>query len=943
MNPEEYRRAEEIFVQVADLTDSKREPAIEAACGDDSALRAAVIQLLEGERRAIAGAFLEQRAIDDAARSLLAGAAGSSAARSFSPGGRLGPYEIAQFIGAGGMGEVYRARDRQLDRDVAIKVLPAAFAADAQYMARFEYEARVLASISHPNIATVYGIEQGALVMEFVEGANLRGPLPVEEAMAIARQIAVALEAAHERGIVHRDLKPANIRITPTGEVKLLDFGLAKSISGPAKEPLVSPTPASARTPATTLAGTIVGSAAYMAPEQALGKPADKRVDIWAFGVVFCEMLTGRRLFGGETVAETLAAVVRDAPDFSHLPADTPPHVRRLLERCLRRDPKLRLRDIGEARIALDEPPGADAAAPAPRRWWLDWLAAAAAAAAISAALLFWLRPAASEGRRLRLGILPPEGAIFSPISVPALSPDGRWVAYAAGREGAWRLWIRELGSSQARVAPDSDGAADPFWSPDSRSVAFFSSGRLKRTTAAGGPVLSICDAADGRGGSWNQNGDIIFAPTFASPLFRVPAAGGKPKPLTRLDEGAGESSHRFPWFLPDGRHFLYTVRTADPEKSAIFAGDLQSNERRRVAAAASNAAWAAPGLLLFLRGTTLMAAPFDTRALAVYGEAGPIAEQVDYLPGSIQGQFSVSQTGLLAYDSGGGSLRSRMTWFDRAGKPLETVGTAAVMQAPALSPDGKTVAVDRLDPATGGYDLWLYDLERHSDSRFTFDARNDMYPVWSPDGAVVLFASDRTGRFGLYRKAASGAEKEDFLYEMAGETLPTDWWRGVVIFSNTSVSTAADLWRLPLTGERKPVPLLTGKASEAHGRVSPDGRWLAYDSDESGQAQIYVETFPGGEGKWQVSSSGGSRPLWSRDGRELFFISADNRMMSARVGSPGRRDQGFEHETPTPLFVVHMPPTGLYDVSRDGRRFLILNGVEPEAVAPLTVVVNWR
>jgi serine/threonine protein kinase/Tol biopolymer transport system component len=936
MTPEDYGRAGDLFEQLRELPEGERASALDSACAGNAQLREQVWNLLEADRAAGAGSFLERRAIEDAARLLASNPQmGNPRLGPLLPGTRFGPYEITAPIAAGGMGEVYRARDSKLGRDVAIKVLPAALAGDAQYMARFEREAQVLASLNHPNIATVYGVEQGALVMELVEGANLRGPLPLEEAIPIARQIAVGLEAAHERGVTHRDLKPANIRITPAGVVKLLDFGLAKTttelppaISG--EQP--SPSPA-----AMTLAGMILGTAAYMSPEQARGKPVDKRTDIWAFGVVLFEMLTGRPLFGGETITDTLASVVKDTPQLDALPADTPPRIRRLLNRCLRKDVQSRLRDIGEARVLLDEP---DEVLAAPRRVRMPWLAAGVAAIAALVIAALWLLHPAKEERTFRLSVLPPlPNASFSAISLPALSPDGRNLAFAAGSEGKPQLWIRDLMALTARPLPGTEGAFDPFWSPDSRSVGFFVPGKLKAIAIAGGPAVTLCDAPDGRGGSWNRADVILFTPSFGAPLSRVAAAGGAATPVTTLNETAGETSHRFPWFLPDGRHFLFTVRSGNPEKTAVYAGDLQSKERRFLIAAASNAVYSPPGFLLFMRERTVMALAFDAASLRTTGDPFPAAEQVDYVQGNIQGQFSVSQNGVLAYNSGGGSLRSQLTWFDRGGKPLGTVGPPAIMQAAALSPDGATVAVDRLDAPLGTYDLWLHELAHGNDSRFTFDPSNDMFPVWSPDGGRILFSSNRTGKYGLYQKAATGAGKEDLVYRMEGVTLPTGWSRDFVIFSNTALKTGDDIWVLPLAGDRKAFPFLQTEFSESDGKLSPDERWLAYDSNETGTQEVYVQTFPGKESKWQISAAGGTRPVWSRDGKELFYIAADNKMMATDVKSGAE----FEHGVARELFEVRMPPRGLFDVSRDGKRFLILGPVEPEASAPMTLVINWN
>lgn len=940
MTPEDFSRAGDLFDRLRMASDREREALLAAACPDNAELRREVLRLLDADAKVDNSTFLARRAIDDAP-DLIQPLAGEKSAPALSEGARIGPYRIVNQLGRGGMGEVYRAHDTQLHRDVAIKVLVPALANDAQYMERFQYEAKILASLNHPNIATVYGIEEGALVMELVEGGNLHGPVPLREAVEIARQIAAALEAAHERGIVHRDLKPANIRITHAGEVKLLDFGLAKSAAFPVNDSSVSPPRVSGGSPALTVAGFVFGSAAYMAPEQAKGKPADKRADIWAFGAVFYELLTGRRLFAGETVAEMLAAVVRDSPDFSKLPPETPPYIHRLLDRCLRKDARTRLRDIGEARIALEEPP---TEVPAARR--RGWLFGAAAVLIALAVALPWFWPAspARETPGFRLSVVPPEHAGFSLVSLPALSPDGRFLAFATGSGPRARLWIRDLNATESREIPSTEGAFDPFWSPDSRSIAFFVLGKLKRATMDPGPVTTICEAADGRGGTWNRDGIIVFAPTYGSPLYRVSAGGGTPERLTELQEAGGETGHGFPWFLPDGSHFLFTSRNTDPAQNGIFVASLNKGSPTRIVGVSSNAVYSPPGYLLYIRGGSLMAQAFDADRLRTTGDPFTVAKQAGFLPGSLQGQFAASQTGVLSFYSGINPLLSQLTWVNREGKILETMGEPDVMQAPALSPDGTTIVVDRLDVGTGTYDLWLYNLPTRSVSRLTFDSENDMFPVWSQDGKSILFSSGRGGKLGLYQKAANGGDTEHLLVQMAGITLPTDGsGRDFLLFSNQAPRAENNLFRLSLVPGSKPVPLVHAKASESHGRLSPDGRWLAYDSDETGSAQVFVATFPQTQGRWQVSqkhgkNEGGTRPLWSHDGRELFYVSASGKLMRVTIGTAA----SFTHSQPQPMFEVRMPPMSPFAISHDGTRFLILNGIEPDVTTPITVVVNW-
>jgi Tol biopolymer transport system component len=564
---------------------------------------------------------------------------------------------------------------------------------------------------------------------------------------------------------------------------------------------------------------------------------------------------------------------------------------------------------------------------------------------AISVALVFlWPRAPTPETRTFRLAVPPPEHTGFSLVSLPALSPDGRYLAFATGSGRQVRLWIRDLNATQSREIPSTEGAFDPFWSPDSRSIAFFVPGKLKRVAVdpiavEHGPVTTICDADDGRGGTWNRDGVIVFAPTFGSPLYRVPAGGGTPERLTELEQSGGETSHVFPWFLPDGNHYLYTSRNADPGRNAVFVADLKKGTRSRIVNVSSNAAYAPPGYLLYIRAGTLMAQAFDDRRLRTKGEPFAVAEQAGFLPGSLQGQFTVSQTGLLSYYSGSNPLLSQLTWVNREGKPLETIGEPDIMQAPALSPDGTTVAVDRLDAVIGTYDLWLYNLPKRAVSRLTFDSANDMFPVWSRDGQSILFSSDRGGKLALYEKKASGADTEHLLLQMEGITLPTDGsGKEFLLFSNHSPQAESNLFRLPLAPEAKPVPLVHSKGSVSHGRVSPDGRWLAYDSDETGTAQVFVA-----QGKWQVSGGnatieGGTRPVWSQDGRELFYVSTSGKVMRVAIDTAGT----FTHSQPQPMFEVRMPPMSPFAISQDGKRFLVLNGIEPDVTTPITVVVNW-
>jgi len=857
------------------------------------------------------------------------------------PQQQIAHYRITGKIGAGGMGEVYRATDTKLGREVALKVLPNAVADDPERLARFEREAKALASLNHPNIAQIYGVENRTLVMELVEGEALRGPLPMALALEYARQIAEGLEAAHEKGIIHRDLKPANVKVTPAGVVKVLDFGLAAVApsSSAAADPNNSPT----LTLAATEAGVIMGTAAYMSPEQAAGKPVDKRSDIWSFGVVLWEMLSGKRLFQGETVTHTLAAVLTQEPDWTRLPASTPAGIRRLLKRCLTRERKNRLPDMGSARLEIQEALVGNVAEPraaVPKRTGaIAWAAAAiCAAAALALAWLHFGRPT-PELHVLKVSVSPPEKSRFAADMIPAVSPDGRRIVFAAIVDGKDSLWIRDTDSLLARMLPGTDGAAFPFWSPDSRFVAFFANDKLKKIDAAGGPVLTLCDAAEGEGGSWNQAGVIIFAATTDSILFRVAATGGNPTPITALDGANLENSHRFPWFLPDGRQFLYTVRSNDAERNGVYVASLASQGCRRLFAASSNAVYAPPGYLLFTRSGTLMAQPFDPGKAVSKGEPFPIAEQVDWQGSRTQSQFSVSQNGVLAYISGGNARNVQLTWFDRSGNAIGVLGTPGVLIQPAIAPDGRSVVVDRLDPQTGFYDLWLHDLARGTVSRLTFQSKTNDSPVWSPDGREIVFSSTRDGIRNLYRRAVF-AGPDEVLDQEPRRKWADDWSRDgqYLIEDVIAPKTSSDIWVVPLSGNRRPFPFVQTSFDESHGRLSPNGRWLAYSSNETERDEIYVQTFPTHAAKWQVSTKGGVRPVWSRNGAELFFISPDRKLMAVEVKTVG--DQ-FAASVPKPLFPVRLGSDAWFDVNQEGH-FLIPSQVDALAEAPMTLVVNW-
>ena len=863
---------------------------------------------------------------------------------------RIGPYEVVALLGAGGMGEVYRATDTNLKRSVAIKVMPAEVIADAERLARFEREAQVLATLNHPHIAQIYGLERAsgitALVMELVDGPTLaerigQGPLPLDEALPIARQIAEALEAAHERGIVHRDLKPANIKVRDDGAVKVLDFGLAKlnepNVSNASTRSFsLSPTITS---PALmTGVGVLLGTAAYMSPEQARGKAVDKRADIWAFGCVVYEMLTGTQPFHGSDLTETLASIVKDQPDLSKVPAP----VRRLLTRCLEKDPSRRLRDLGDAWDLLEDraQPPAVAVAPVRTRWPLALgVGVAAAAVAFGAAWTIASRPAAAPSDVQRFTVALPENA--GNLHSLAISPDGRYLAIAVDVTGTRGLWLRRLDSFQAQPVPASDGAMFPFWSPDSRFVAFFANGKLKQAAVGGGPPVVICDAPDGRGGSWNRDGVIIFAPAPGLAIQQVASTGGVPVDVTKAP-----GTLRFPTFLPDGRHFLYLKTQAPGDQSGIRLASLDGNEDVRLLPDQSNVSFAA-GRLVFVRSSTLIAQPIDPGTGHLAGDAVPIADGVPFANVTNYAPVTISASGVLVYGGPGqGSLViAQLTWFDRQGQRLGTVGVPGRVLDPALSPNGRMVVFGRL--STSGAGLWLRALDREVEQQFATDSSvPNVEPIWSPHGDRIAF---RIG-FDLAEKRADGSGVAQPMVEGSQSKAPTDWSRDgqYVVFTSQDARTLLDVWFLPLNSSgRKPVPFLQSAANEHWARLSPDSRWIAYASDESGRDEVYVRPFPSGDGQWQISSAGGTEPRWRGDGKELFFIAADGSMIAATVASETTGTRlVFLPGASQPLFDTRSRPitafSWRYDVTPDGKRFLVASPIDSSATPPLNVVVNW-
>jgi eukaryotic-like serine/threonine-protein kinase len=899
---------------------------------------------------------------------------------SVASGTKLGHYEITSPLGAGGMGEVYRARDTKLGRDVALKVLPPVFARDAQRMARFEREAKVLASLNHPNIATIFGVEESgstpALVMELVEGPTLadrirQGPIPTEEALRIAKQICDALEYAHEHGIVHRDLKPANVKVTNDDTAKVLDFGLAKAMEDDIASIDISTSPTLSRM--ATQAGVLLGTAAYMSPEQAKGKPVDRRTDIWAFACVLYEMLTAKNTFAGESVTDTLASVIKEEPDWSLLPSQTPTRVRLLLQRCMQKDPKQRLRDIGDARISIDEvlagapePSFAAPVAVAEPLWRrvLPWALFGAALAVLLVLGFLHFRPNPTVINTVRFQIPLPEKAMLGPAGSFALSPDGRQFAFfATGTDGLQRLWLRPFDSLEARPIPGSESTgSDPppfFWSPDSQSVAFDAVGKLKKITVSGGEAQTLCELSGSAiGGSWSRDGVILFGED-PGVITRVSANGGPASPVTTLDASRGDISHVFPTLLPDGRHFLYLRLFRQPENSGIYIGSLdakpEEQDPKRLLATAYESIYvpslgSAVGHILFMRDGALFAQPFDVSRLELFGDPSKIAEQV----GTYRefGFFSASTNGMLAYRTSGSTGTVQLTWFDREGKVVGTVGDRSLYGILSVSPDGKNAVVSRRDIQTGKYAIWLYDFARGTSSRFTFGSASAGSPIWSGDGNNIFFASDANGQYDLYEKPANGTKDEELVFTSSDAKFPTSVSRDghflMYLSQDAKASSKYGLWVLPLQGDRKPFPFLQTEFHETDGHFSPDGHFVAYRSDESGHFEIYVQTFsPDSDGaqattggKWQISNGGGTRPSWSPNGKELYYVTPDGKVMEV----PVTLNPTFQAGTPEFLFQVPPQPgrwTGMY--TADGKHFLFPVPEDQSAQAPFTVILNWQ
>ena len=881
---------------------------------------------------------------------------------------KIGHYEIIRQIGVGGMGEVHQARDLQLNRNVALKVLPASFANDKDRLKRFEQEAQATSSLNHPNILTIYefGAHDGSpfIVAELLEGEELRehldsGALPMRKAIDYARQIAAGLAAAHERGIVHRDLKPENIFVTKDGRVKILDFGLAKlkpsrlagglDTEAPTQKPLTDP-------------GVIMGTVGYMSPEQVRGAAADHRSDIFSFGAILYEMLAGKRAFQRETMAETMTAILKEEPpELSEMNANISPVLEKIVCRCLEKKPELRFQtasDLGFALEALSASTSAsgnnltadtnaliETKAPAARRAFLPWIIAGVLGLALLAlGAMYFSNRSANETRAARLTFTPPSELAFNDTQPDAavISPDGQKIAFTAtSADGKSMLYVRNLDSTEVKLLPGSENALEPFWSPDSRSIAYGSNGKLKRSDLTGANAQVLCDSARMIGGTWSKDGVIVFAPDYRTTLMQVPAQGGEPKPVEMNTEGSDVERHRFPYFLPDGRHFLFFR-----EQKGIWAGSLDSPEIKQISDVRSVAAYAPPGWLIFLQNEVLVAQAFDAGKLALTGEPIPIITGAKNPP-TIR-RFSASDNGVLVWQ-GSWQRDYQLVWYDRAGRQTGAIDTpikVSVGQSPMLSPDGKRLVVRKAISSAGatGADsnLWVIDLERGTGLRLT--STFSQTPVWSPDGSRIVYNSGN----GISVKAANGFADAEILLPRTAFTAAWSSDGRFIFFMERGVKTRLDLWALPMFGDRKVYQLSNSPFDEQTPQLSPDGRWLAYTSDETGSYEIYVQSFSSdgklGADKRRVSTAGGKLPVWRRDGGELFFIAADASMMAASVKTGGTE---FEFAAPKPLFKTRtLALEGAifheYDVSPDGQRFLIGTLIGDTKAAPPTVILNW-
>ena len=871
-------------------------------------------------------------------------------------GSRLGHYDVTALIGEGGMGQVYQATDTKLNRQVALKILPEAFATDPDRLARFQREAQVLASLNHPNIAAIHGLEESdgtrALVLELVEGPTLadriaQGPIAVDEALPIAKQITEALEAAHEAGVIHRDLKPANIKVREDGTVKVLDFGLAKALdTNPQGDPSQSPT----LTAAATQMGVIMGTAAYMSPEQARGKTVDKRADIGSFGAVLFEMLTGQRAFQGEDVSVTLADVIRTDLSWEKLPSDLPPGLATYLRRCLEKEPNQRIRDIGDLRLAMEgafettvSAPSEPTAAPRIQLWQrpVPLMLIGLVLLAIGGLAVWGLvRPAAAPGGTVtRFPFTPPEGDVMQNAFGMALSPDGRTLVYAGRREGVLQLFVRTRDQTTVRPLPGTEGARHPFFSPDGAWVGFFTNDALKKVARAGGPPVTLCATGRLGGATWGPDDTIVFS-SEAAGLMQVSAAGGEPRPLTEPPEGA---EHLWPTFVPGGEAVLYTIRqSGDINRFEVAVVSLDTGARQTLVRGTDGAVTASGHLVFGLEGS-LWAVPFDPDALTVSGEPIPIVEGVQVNSGG-WAQYALADDGTLVYRPGSAQLRRSLVWVDRDGaqEPINVPPRAYTYAR--LSPDGRRIALDSRDDEN---DIWTWDVERETLQRLTRDPGMNRGPVWSPDGERIAFTAVRDGTESIHWQSADGSGTPEPLSTELGFPFGFTPDGSRLLFS-PSLGRILDVGILDVDGSGPAELLLDQSFEESNAQVSPDGRWLAYESNESGQEEIYVRPFPDIDSALHpVSTSGGSRPLWSSEGDELFYYVDPGTIMTVLVTSDAGLVLGRPEVAVQGAFASPVNTGTHHDVSPDGRRFLLIVDEEvPEGEAtppPIMVVLNWN
>ncbi len=876
------------------------------------------------------------------------------------PGTRLGPYEIIAPIGAGGMGEVYRARDTRLDRSIAVKILPAELAQNAQLRIRFEREAKTISQLNHPHICTLYDVGDGYLVMELLDGESLadrlaKGPMPIAEVLKFGIEIAEALSTAHREGIVHRDLKPGNVMLTKSG-AKLLDFGLAKSStssttvdSATVQKPL-------------TQEGTILGTFQYMAPEQLAAEEPDARTDIFALGAVLYEMATGKRAFEGKSKTSLIGAIVSGEPTpISRLQPLTPPAFEHVVSRCLAKEPDERWQsasDIAqELRWIREAGSQAGVAAPVAQRRQLrsrvSWLLNVALVIAAAASTWEVIRLRREPPRVIHASILAPDKSEFAfdgnrgPM---ALSRDGTRIAFIARQDGKSMLWVRALGVGTAERLAGTEGAAYPFWSPDGRSIGFFADGKLKRIETSGGPPQTLCDATSiPRGASWNASGVILFTPGIRDGLSRVSAAGGTPEPVTRLNAAEGEYSHRFPMFLPDDRHFLYSVHdySLPFTTTKIFVGSVDGKERKFLLTSDSAALYVPSGYLLFIRDRTVRAQPFDAKRLQLSGEPQPVAEDVAYYESNGAAMFTASYDGTLAYQSSAGGTVSQLVFVDRNGKETARLGEPGVIGDPRLSHYGDRIVYSAGQRSIGGAsDLWILDIARGVPTRFTFNRLEAGPRLWSPDEKSIAYTSSDTAYRDVLLKGSDGVSNAQTIYRDAGTKDLTDWssdGRYLMFQSNDpKTRTNWDLWVLDVS-RRTAAPFLQTQFAEMQGTFSPDVKWVAYVSDETGNTEVYVQPFPAGQGKWQISVGGGLLPQWSRDGKQLFYQGTDGKLYVVAIDA----QPSFHVSVPEAIMPIHArdgshPAAREWSATADSGRFLINEPLQEEAPVPITIVTNW-